>query len=350
MITKRFCIVLLAAAVPLLSSCNKSEETAESTDLTSYTFEADTIPSLEQVITSESGGRFIATLSPDGQSDGTEGGEDAEEESASSSSASGEDAQPAYLSYDYQQFTEGQTGKVVQSYVELLCSEEYAMVTEDEPDYTADTGSVTLSRQAVAVGADGGPQTADAAQIDTSTGDNEEKDSEDADKGDTSAEVTAPPYASCVYDNQNLFRVRVDWTPTSCLVTLDKVAGKDFQTSLLEAGEMLSFSAAKDLMYTVSPAEIGLPGDTMALYSLKPGPGFVMVDGQACLTVYVYGKNSEGTNSLMGTYFISSDGANLFRQVREGSNEVEQVILKDISPAESASEPDASSAASSSAE
>ena len=197
MITKRFCIVLLAAAVPLLSSCNKSEEAPESTALTSYTFEADTIPSLEQVITSESGGRFIATLSPDGQSDETEGGED--EESASSSSASGEDAQPAYLSYDYQQFTEGQTGKVVQSYVELLCSEEYAMVTEDDPDYTADTGSVTLSRQAVAVGADGGPQTADAAQIDTSTGEDEGKDSEDADKGDTSAEVTAPPYACLLY-------------------------------------------------------------------------------------------------------------------------------------------------------
>ncbi|MDR3767283.1 MAG: hypothetical protein Q3Y08_09675 [Butyricicoccus sp.] len=338
--TKRICIALLVLTLPLLNACNKEKsEEPESTALTSYTFEADTIPALEQVMTSETGGRLVTTLSPDSQTDGTEETDGEDAAAASSSSADSTEAQPSYVSYDYQQFNEGQTGSVVQDYVNLLSDEENAMVTEDEADYTSDTGSVTLSRQAVAVGSDGSPQTADA-QIDTSTGEDTDENTEDT--GD-SQESTAPPYSSCVYDEQKLFRVRIDWTPTSCLVTLDKVDGQDFNTSLLQAGELLSFTSAKALMYTVSPEEIGLPGGSMNDYSIKPGPGFVMVDGQACLTMYIYGKNAEGTNSLMGTYFITSDGSGLYRQIGDTTNEVERVVLKETPQPETASSDGASS-------
>ena len=65
----------------------------------------------------------------------------------------------------------------------------------------------------------------------------------------------------------------------------------------------------------------------MSEYSLKPGPGFVEVDHTACLTIYVYQKNAAGTNSLVETYFISSDGSTLYRQTGTEPNQVEKITL-----------------------
>ena len=46
----------------LLSACGKDK--AEDNTLASYTFEGDTIPSIEQFLTAETGGKLVATLSP----------------------------------------------------------------------------------------------------------------------------------------------------------------------------------------------------------------------------------------------------------------------------------------------
>lgn len=329
-----FSLILCA----LLSACGGKEESADAL-LAYYTFEGDTIPSIEQFINDETGGRLVATLSPDASGDTGEqnASDEADTQDTSDDTGDGETEGTGdtattaethnYLSYDYQQFVEGQPTSIAKSYVTLLEGDDIALHTEseDEPSFDSDTGSVTLIRQAVATDSSGAPQKKETASTSENTDAEAETDGEES--GDTEAsEDTAPlPYSEYEQDTQMRFRVRIDWTPTSVLITLDKTDGQDFVTSLQEAGTFLSFSGAKALMSTVTPAEIGLPGDSMSEYSLKPGPGFVMVDGQACLTVYVYGKNSVGTNSLMGTYFISSDCTTLYRQVGETSDEVEQI-------------------------
>ncbi len=325
----------------LLSACGGKDDSADSA-LAYYTFEGDTIPSIEQFINAETGGRLVATLSPTvseesgGQDNSEETGEqdEAAETDTQSETNTTEDTASAaeeqnYLSYDYQQFTEGQPASIAASYVSLLEGDDIALhlESEDEPTFDSNTGSVTLIRQAVATDSSGAPQKKETASTtdETATASDEGGEGDGAGESDSGDEATLLPYSDYEQDTQMRFRVRIDWTPTSCLITLDKTAGQDFVTSLQEAGTFLSFSGAKALMNTVTPAEIGLPGKSMSEYSLKPGPGFVMVDGQACLTVYVYGKNSVGTNSLMGTYFISSDCSTLYHQMGETSDEVEKI-------------------------
>lgn len=337
---KRYRLLLPLMICILLSACGKDK--AEDNTLSSYTFEGDTIPSIEQFLTAETGGQLVATLSPVSEEEG-EGDSGADEEQDTAEQDGEQDAAAAtetevenYIAYDYQQFFEGQSAAVVQSYVSLLEGEEYALQlegSEDEPvSYDTRVGSVTMYRQAVATDESGAPiQSSTAGTTSETSAEGEGEESEEQGGGDEgNAEDAAPlTYAEYEHNTQRRFRVRIDWTPTSCLITLDQIDGQDFTTSLQEAGSFLSFSGAKVLMYSVTPEEIGLPGESMTEYSLKPGPGFVMVDGKACLTVYVYGKNDVGTNSLMGTYFISSDTSTLYHQV-EGSDQVEEVKLSDI--------------------
>lgn len=332
-------LLLSLVLCALLTACGDKEGASDDL-LAYYTFEGDTIPSIEQFLNDDTGGRLVATLSPNAS--GENGEQNASEETDGQDTTDEDDAAQTtgteevqnYLSYDYQQFTEGKPASIAKSYVELLEGDDIALHTEgkDEPSFDGNVGSVTLIRQAVATDGNGAPQTKATATASTET----DAESEDTEEGegeeDSSAEATLLPYSDYEYDTQMQFRVRIDWTPTSCLITLDKIAGEDFVTSLQEAGTFLSFSGAKAMMSTVTPAEIGLPGESMSEYSLKPGPGFVMVDGKACLTVYVYGKNSVGTNSLMGTYFISSDCTTLYRQIGDTSDEVEEIEFPENMP------------------
>lgn len=309
---KKKSILLSLSLCATLCACGGKDGASDDL-LAYYTLEGDTIPSIEQFINDETGGRLVATLSPDAAQSEEQSGEDgaATEQTAS------------YLSYDYQQFTEGSAASVAESYAALLMEDDISLHSEskDPPSFKGDAGSVTLIRQAVATDGSGAPQQkADAASAPA-----EDAAAEEEEGGEEAAQSDLLPYSSYEQDSEMQFRVRIDWTPTSCLITLDKTPGQDFITSLRDAGTFLSFSGAKAMMQTVTPAEIGLPGTSMDAFSLKPGPGFVMVDGRACLTMYVYGKNDVGTNSLMGTYFISSDYSYLYRQVGDSSDEVELI-------------------------
>ena len=309
----KFFLICLAFA-GLLSGCGGQKDAGEEA-LTSYTFLGDTIPALEQVLTEQTGGRLVTTLSPSADSSaGTSDG------ASSSAASSAQAAQADYISYDYQQFNEGQAAIAAEDYAALLTDSDNQLQLDGDADYQAQTGSVLLYRQAVATDTDGAPIAAQTSSSSAATS---------SETGNSSAGAAAETltYADSEHSTTLRLRVRIDWTPTSCLVTLDNVEGQDFSSSLLEAGELLSCSGAKTLMESLQPAEIGLPGQSMSEYSLKPGPGFVMVDGQACLSVYIYGTNDVGTNSLMGTYFISSDGSTLYRQTGENSDEVERIPL-----------------------
>ena len=83
-------------------------------------------------------------------------------------------------------------------------------------------------------------------------------------------------------------------------------------------------------MYSIVPAELGLAGEDMSEYTLKPGPGYVMVDDVPCLTMYVYSKTAEHTNVLETTCFISAVGTTLYQQEKVGDNKVKKVNLVEI--------------------
>ena len=363
---KAFFVGVSLALCCLLCACGGGdEEGGESTPtVTTYTLGGDTIPALEEVLTPQTGGTLVATLTTPpptaedaaAQEEAAEG-EPAEGEEGEETPAETEEEAPAeeeapsdtYIAYDYQQFVQGQSGAAAGAYYALLTDEANALRLEGDEaalDFTAAAGSVSLYRQAVLVGSDGTPTlAASAAPAEDSAEDGEAADGENTDEGktdeensDDAAEAETPPedallpYSSYQPDGQTRFSVRIDWTPSSCLITLERSFGQDFNSSLQDVGTFLSFSSAKVLLNAVKPEEIGLPGESMSEYSLKPGPGFVMVDGRACLTVYAYRINEQNTNSLAATYFISSDSSTLYRQI--GAGQVEEIDVPDVEPEE----------------
>lgn len=307
---KRFWLPFSVLLLCLLAACGgkKSEDPGPVT----YTEGLDTIPALEQVMNKKTGGTLTAVLKSPQE------GEDGEKP------APDPDALP-YTAYDYQQFTMDKTGGVVKDYIALLTNEFNGLTCKNgltDDIYKEAAGSITLTRHAAAESMAPPAEEKDKKE-------KKKKKDKDKDKEESEPQPSKPvPYSSIKQDPIKLLRVRIDWTPTSCLVTLDHPDQQDFAQSLLGAGTLLTFSSAKDLMYSVTPDEIGLPGTSMEEYIMKPGPGFVRVDDTACLSIDVYEKNDTGTNSLVGQYFISTDGASLYRKVGDSLREVEKIELE----------------------
>ena len=64
----------------------------------------------------------------------------------------------------------------------------------------------------------------------------------------------------------------------------------------------------------------------MEEYNVYPIDGVEMVDGVACITLYVYSDGGgQGGNEFMGSYLMSIDGAHLY-QVNPVTDEIK--VLK----------------------
>lgn len=364
--------------------------------LIAYQFEGNSVPALDKVITSETGGRYITSLSSadgGGEIVETPDEEQTDEGDGSSSESEEKTTKPAeeqenYISYDYQMFHKDEVTNAIQSYVELLTNEEYQFkLNTEEPDYTASHGSISLTRLAVLLDDSGNPtekppsaeEQEAQAKADGKTDDSdkeltkeeqkalkekekaekkaqkekekaEKQAKKEAEKNMTKEEKQAakekakaekeaekqkekelevlPPYDSFAHDSTKKLVVQIDWTHTSCLITLTtenvSKAGNGQATSVI------SFTAAKALMHSVVPAELGLPGDDMTEYNLKPGPGYVMVDDVPCIVMYVYKKTAQNTNELATTCFISADGSTLYQKENPHDTTVKKVKLGEI--------------------
>lgn len=339
--------------------------------LIAYQFQGNAVPALDKVLTAETGGTYVTSLSPaEGGGEMTEPVPEEEESEEGSSSEAEETSstEPVaainYISYDYQMFIKDKASEAVKAYVDMMTKEEYAfeLDSEEEPDYSTSVGTVILKRAAVLLDENGEPTEVplSAEEQEKAAEEEEKKKAEEeaqkeaekeAEKNMTKEEKKAakekkkaeeeaqkqlekelevlPPYSGFAHDSENDLIVEVHWTPTSCLVTLTiegvPQAGEDGQPS-----SVISYAGAKTLMYSIVPAELGLPGEDMSEYTLKPGPGYVMVDDVPCLTVYVYKKTDEHTNELATTCFISADGSTLYQQEKPGDNQVKKVQLGDI--------------------
>lgn len=405
-----FLPILLALS---LAGCGSGDD-----KLIAYQFEGNSVPALDKVMTKETGGRYITSLSSaEGGGEIVETPEEEEEEddgdssSSESTKSSKKSSEPEinYISYDYQMFHKDEVTNAIKSYVELLTNEEYQFKPPaEEPDYTASHGSISLTRLAVLLDGSGNPTQKPPSAAEQEAQAKEEGKTDDSEKELTKEEKKAqkqkekaekkaqkekekaekkakkekekaekeakkkalknmtkeekkaakekekeekkkakeqakaekaaekqkekelevlPPYNSFAHDSTKKLVVQIDWTHTSCLITLttESVSKTGSQVT-----SVISFTAAKALMHSIVPAELGLTGDDMVEYNLKPGPGYVMVDDVPCIVMYVYRKTPQYTNELATTCFISADGSTLYQQEDPNDPTVKKVKLGEI--------------------
>lgn len=86
--------------------------------------------------------------------------------------------------------------------------------------------------------------------------------------------------------------------------SLKKVVPKGAAGGAAGAGAM-SLGDTVSFISSMTPAELGLPGESMTDYNVVPIEGNTMVNGQTCRRVNVYKKDDvTGTNDFQGSYMI----------------------------------------------
>lgn len=104
--------------------------------------------------------------------------------------------------------------------------------------------------------------------------------------------------------------VQLVWNEDGCTIT---VAAPEGEVDLSEPKTM-TLLEAEDHFKRLSPAQLGLEGDSMDEYQVYSLSGVVLVDDQPCLQLSVYSNdNPEQTNDLMGRYLMTSDGSHIYR-------------------------------------
>lgn len=207
-------------------------------------------------------------------------------------------------------------GKAAETYVNQLKSADprYYIVDEElvrqreKPDYTASEGMVLMARNLPKPE----PEAAESAAPEGE---------ESGQPEGSEAPQTPPPEESAepVDEGPDLaITVRISWSPGQCVVTADEVLGKVTAPPPDASGGItgqrpIGQQGAQDRIASMTPAELGLPGESMDQYVVFPIDGVEMVDGVACIRVNVF-DSSDGSNRFMGGYLVSTDGLHLYRQ------------------------------------
>ncbi len=190
------------------------------------------------------------------------------------------------------------TGKAAAGYASQLQGEEsgFSIVDEeyvrcDGPDYTQPEGQVLLAKNieasAAAEGGGGGESAAPAAPV-----------------------------------NQVLY-VRISWDEEACTVAADTAEGRVTSPPPPPAG--MSLVEAQDYLAGLSPAVLGLTGESMEEYTIYTMNGAVLVDGNPCIRMNVYSSdNPQHTNELAACFLMNGNGTHLYRLDPE-TNTVEEL-------------------------
>lgn len=104
--------------------------------------------------------------------------------------------------------------------------------------------------------------------------------------------------------------VSLEWTPGSCLVTLDT---PEAEVADPPAPEALTVAETLDYVRALPPAALGLTGASMEAYNVYAQDSIVLVDGAPCLRVNVYSNAGKaGTNEIAGNYLISANQNHIY--------------------------------------
>lgn len=124
--------------------------------------------------------------------------------------------------------------------------------------------------------------------------------------------------------------ILLEWTEELCTVTMDLVDGrvKNPPEPVSPAGPMgMSADQMIEYMQSLNPSVLGLEGSSMEGYDLLMQDGSVLIDGNPCVRISAYQTDSRtGTYAIGGNYFLSVDGAHLYR-LDVDSNSVAELPL-----------------------
>ena len=179
-----------------------------------------------------------------------------------------------------------------------IVDEEY--VKTDAPDFTQPEGEVLLAKNLESAAA---PE-----------GGGEDKEGE--------GEASAPPAEDMV------LYVRVSWSEGTCVVSADEAPGKvTAPPPTLAPPPGMSMMEAEDYFKSLSPADLGLPGESMEDFSIYTMSGAVLVDGNPCVRMNVYSNdNPQHTNELVGCFLMNGNGTHLYR-LDTATNTVEELDI-----------------------
>ena len=160
-------------------------------------------------------------------------------------------------------------GELVAQYATLLTGEEngFSVVTEeleacDSPDYTAESGSVLLAKNASESG--------------------------------------------------KVIQIAVNWSEEGCEIGVSNPTGNVKEKEPVV--ETMTVKEAVEFLESLSPAILNLEGNSMAAYNVYPVMGTVMVEEDACIQLNVYSTdNPEHTNHIVGSYLLTGDRSHLYQ-------------------------------------
>ena len=217
------------------------------------------------------------------------------------------------ITYTYTDLVD--SGKAAETYVKQLKSADprYYVVDEElvrqreQPDFKTGEGMVLMARNLPKpepeVVESAAPEGEESGQPEGSEAPQSPPPEESAEPGDETPDM--------------VITVRISWSPGQCVVTADEILGKVTAPPPDTTGSMgqrpIGQQGAQDRISSMTPAELGLPGESMDQYVVFPIDGVEMVDDVACIRVNVYSRE-DGTNRFMGGYLVSSDGLHLYRQ------------------------------------
>lgn len=126
-----------------------------------------------------------------------------------------------------------------------------------------------------------------------------------------------------------VFQLVIGWSEASAnlAVRVSTAPGKISFPKKEEPGggnvsEPSSVSLQMEQLRNMSPAHLGLPGDSMDRYTILPLDGFVKVNDNDCRRFNIYDANNPG--SIAGTYFFSVDQEHIY-VLNPGDNQVHTI-------------------------
>ena len=115
------------------------------------------------------------------------------------------------------------------------------------------------------------------------------------------------------------FRVSMGWSSSSCTVQTAVIEGniayipKEPEPDRSGAAAT-TITEQVDYLKSLTPAELGLSGESMEGYHVLPAEGIVKVDDISCRQLSVYATDErDSSNTILGTYLLSLDQQHLYR-------------------------------------
>lgn len=237
------------------------------------------------------------------------------------------------ITYTYTNLVDA--GKVAETYVGQLRSADpsFSVVDEefvrtDAPDFSTAEGMVLMARTLPLPEPEATESQAPEESEPAESGDPAQSENPgESENPEESAQPTQAP-EEAEEPVRMVLTVRITWSEGQCVVTADEEEGmvtSPPRETPSGNGGSLSVRGAQARLEAMTPAELGLSGESMEEYNVFPIDGVEMVDGVACITLYVYSDGGENGNEFMGSYLMSIDGAHLY-QVNPVTDEIE--VLK----------------------